>query len=185
MSQPSRPPGSEPTRLLSPARLAANRANAQRSTGPRSIAGRAASSRNSTRHGILARHPILPREDPAELEDLTRRLFEQLAPEPGLEELIVEDIVSLTWRLKRAARVEAGLFTAGLNAPALRALSEGGEVSSALGLAFAGQTATFGTLSRYETALVHRLRRAVADLVGLQAARSLSNLALVVIPGGA
>jgi hypothetical protein len=38
--------------MTSPRKTAANRANARRSTGPRTAAGRARSSRNATRHGL-------------------------------------------------------------------------------------------------------------------------------------
>jgi hypothetical protein len=37
---------------------ARNRANAQLSTGPRSAAGKAASSRNAVTHGLLSTHPL-------------------------------------------------------------------------------------------------------------------------------
>src|SRR5262245_10281402 len=42
-------------RAPSERQLAANRANAQRSTGPRTAAGKARASLNALRHGILAR----------------------------------------------------------------------------------------------------------------------------------
>ena len=45
---------------LSEAQLAANRANAKKSTGPVSIEGKKRSSANSTKHGITARRPLLP-----------------------------------------------------------------------------------------------------------------------------
>jgi hypothetical protein len=172
-------------RRSSPARVAANRANSQRSTGPRSAAGKRASSQNATRHGVLSRQPLLPGEDPAELEVLTRRLLEQLRPVGSVEELLVDDILGLVWRLRRVARVEVALYSIGLRGPVLKALSAAGEASSALGLAFSEQAASFAVLTRYETALVHRLRRALADLERLQAARLLPNPILVAIPGGA
>jgi len=169
---------------ISPARLAANRANAQRSTGPRTLAGKVASSRNATRHGLLSRQPLLPGDDPAELDALSRRLLEQLAPDPGVEELLVDDIVGLVWRLRRLARVEVALYAVGLPEPVLRALWEAGEAASAVGVAFAAQAPSFSVLSRYESALVNRLRRSLADLERLQAVRAASIRALVVVPGG-
>jgi len=47
-------------RPISERRLQANRANAQRSTGPRTEAGKAASRRNALKHGILSRTVDLP-----------------------------------------------------------------------------------------------------------------------------
>jgi len=58
---------------ISPAQLAANRANAQLSTGPTTVEGRTVSSQNRTTHG-LARHngafQLLATEDPAGFEAL-------------------------------------------------------------------------------------------------------------------
>src|SRR5690242_9341367 len=45
---------------VSTTQLEANRANSERSTGPRTAEGKDASSRNATRHGFLAR--VLPAE---------------------------------------------------------------------------------------------------------------------------
>lgn len=47
-------------RPISERRLQANRANAKRSTGPRTEAGKAVSRRNAVRHGILSRSLDLP-----------------------------------------------------------------------------------------------------------------------------
>jgi hypothetical protein len=51
-------------RPISERKLQANRANAKRSTGPRSEAGKAASCRNALKHGILSRAVDLPLETP-------------------------------------------------------------------------------------------------------------------------
>ena len=108
--------------MTSVARLTANRANAMRSTGPRTLEGKARSSMNATTHGLRSRQPLLADEDPAEYEALAAALVEQLAPETAVEELIVDDITSLVWRLRRAARVETALFTMALPQPVLEAL---------------------------------------------------------------
>jgi hypothetical protein len=41
-------------------KLAANRKNARKSTGPKTVAGKAASSRNAIKHAVLAASPVLP-----------------------------------------------------------------------------------------------------------------------------
>ena len=51
--------------------IQANRNNAKKSTGPRTEQGKAASSQNALKHGLLARDAVLPGEDPAELTDTT------------------------------------------------------------------------------------------------------------------
>jgi hypothetical protein len=52
------------------AQITANRANAQRSTGPRSAEGKSASRFNALKHGIDAASVIIPGEDPAVYDSL-------------------------------------------------------------------------------------------------------------------
>src|SRR5215471_13112905 len=49
---------------------AANRANARRSTGPKTPKGKAAVRLNAIRHGLLARDAVLPGEDSDAFEEL-------------------------------------------------------------------------------------------------------------------
>ena len=64
----------------SESQLEANRLNAQRSTGPRTAEGKARSSQNAVRHGLTAKCPVLPGEDPAEFAAFSEALFEDLTP---------------------------------------------------------------------------------------------------------
>jgi hypothetical protein len=96
--------------MTSEARSAANRRNARYSTGPRTEAGKAASSRNATRHGLLARDTCLPDEDSAQFQHLRQRLFDDLEPEGILEETCCERIADAIWRLRRAGRLEYEIF---------------------------------------------------------------------------
>jgi hypothetical protein len=80
------------------AQLAANRANAQRSTGPRTPEGKAASSRNALTHGAYASDDtILATASDAYLEDF-RAHFQPANP---LEEHLVEHLAALASRRKR------------------------------------------------------------------------------------
>ena len=96
--------------MATPVQIAANRRNALRSTGPRTAAGKAASSRNALRHGLAARTAVVPGEDPADFERFRAELREALAPRNGLEEVLAEVAVEAAWRLRRAWRAEAALF---------------------------------------------------------------------------
>ena len=55
---------------VSARKLAANRANAARSTGPRTAEGKARVAMNALRHGLASHAPLLPGEEPAELDAL-------------------------------------------------------------------------------------------------------------------
>ncbi len=93
----------------SPARRTANRRNAQLSTGPRTDAGKAASARNATKHGLLSHQVVLPDENEAEFDGFRDRLVEDLAPSGELESVLAERIVLAAWRLRRVVRLEAAV----------------------------------------------------------------------------
>jgi hypothetical protein len=94
-------------------RTAANRRNAQLSTGPRTEAGKSRSRQNALKHGILASALLITAgegaEDPAEFNELLTGLRQDLAPVGTLEEMMVEKIAVCWWRQKRVLSCEAGL----------------------------------------------------------------------------
>ena len=62
------------------------------------------------KHGLLSRDVLLPGEDEAALKELGERLRDELQPAGAFEVLLVDRIISSTWRLQRLGRVEAGIF---------------------------------------------------------------------------
>jgi len=87
--------------------ILANRQNAQKSTGPRSRQGRAVASQNSLKHGLSAACTVIPDEDPAEFTLHRDQLLAELSPSTPLESILAERLVTLSWRLKRASRLQA------------------------------------------------------------------------------
>src|SRR5215217_9151486 len=96
--------------MSSARKAAANRQNALKSTGPKTPDGKAAVRLNALRHGLLSREVLLPGEDEEALRELGERLRAELQPVGELENLLVDRITSLLWRLRRLGRVEAGIF---------------------------------------------------------------------------
>ena len=96
--------------MTSERQIAANRANALHSTGPKTPEGKAAVRHNALRHGLLARDVVLPEEDLDAFEDLLNQVRAELSPVGRIEELLVDRIVNIMWRLGRSARVETALF---------------------------------------------------------------------------
>jgi hypothetical protein len=92
-------------------RAAANRANSQRSTGPRTTAGKQRSSLNALRHGLTAASPLLPSEAPAAFEDHRRRFFDEYQPATPTESRLVQELSDTSWRLNRIPVLEAALFS--------------------------------------------------------------------------
>ena len=87
--------------------LAANRLNAQRSTGPRTEAGKSRSSGNSMKHGLTARSPVIAGEDPEEYERLRAGILQEYMPQGPLEETLAEIVAATLWRLRRVPFLEA------------------------------------------------------------------------------
>jgi hypothetical protein len=93
--------------------LAANRRNALKSTGPRSARGKARSSRNSVKHGVLTTTPILPGIESLEAWVEHRDgILESLAPVGYLEKLLTVQLARISWRLDRVVRYEAEVAAA-------------------------------------------------------------------------
>ncbi len=96
---------------ISEAKLAANRANAEKSTGPKSEEGKSRSSRNSFKHGLYSKQLVLPGEDPAALDALKADLRAEHQPANETEEILVNELAEQYWRLRRARRLEADLLS--------------------------------------------------------------------------
>lgn len=85
----------------------ANRRNAARSTGPRTPEGRAVSSANAVRHGVLSSRFVAGHENPETFRQLREDLLAEFAPETPFEALLVERLAMLFWRERRLAVAEA------------------------------------------------------------------------------
>src|SRR6266851_4816919 len=92
------------------AQINANRRNAQKSTGPTSPEGKAASSLNALKSGIDARSHVIPGEDPAELEALTATYLLHYRPAGPTELSLVDTLISTEWIQRRLRRIEAQLW---------------------------------------------------------------------------
>jgi hypothetical protein len=96
--------------MASPAQIAANRANAQKSTGPRSVEGKSASRFNALKHGIDAASIVIPGEDPADYEALVAEYQREYRPRSAAESFQVETMIRADWHKRRLETVEAELY---------------------------------------------------------------------------
>jgi hypothetical protein len=91
------------------AQIIANQANAQKSTGPTTAEGKAASSQNRRSHGLryTAGHfQVLPWEDQNEYHHLIMDLLEEYAPQTPSEHLLVHNMSQSQWLRDRALRLQ-------------------------------------------------------------------------------
>jgi len=98
--------------MASAAQIQANRLNAQKSTGPRTAAGKERASQNALKHGLLAREAVIQGEDPEQFELYREGMLDELAPAGAVEAMLAERVVGLSWRLRRAERLQNAAFAA-------------------------------------------------------------------------
>ena len=90
--------------------IEANRRNAQKSTGPKTQAGKAAVSMNSLRHGLRARSVVLPGENHEEFQQLCDNLQAEWHPRTSSELFYVEQMAVSQWKLARMEVGESHVF---------------------------------------------------------------------------
>jgi len=90
--------------------LEANRLNAQKSTGPRTGAGKAAVRLNALKSGIDAEAEIITGEDPAKLESLVADYHHRFDASTAERRALVDTLVHCEWTLRRLRRAEASLW---------------------------------------------------------------------------
>jgi hypothetical protein len=94
-----KPPVSERKRV-------ANRANAQKSTGPRTAEGKARVSLNALTHGLTARAAVLPFENEDHFNKFAAALRAELRPSGFLQTLPAERVIDVAWKLRRAGMAQ-------------------------------------------------------------------------------
>jgi hypothetical protein len=101
---------------LTPELLAAKRAAAQCSTGPRTPAGKQHSKLNALKHGLYAAPENESEtmralgEDPAEFEAMQQELMTTYGPGDALWARQIDDLTRLYWRRRRLERAQNGLL---------------------------------------------------------------------------
>src|ERR1700691_40837 len=95
---------------LSPRRLAARRANAQKCTGPLTVEGKATSRLNALKHGFFSSDVVNPILDgPARAEEFNSildALLDDFQPQSARERLLVDEVAACCWRIRRLLRYE-------------------------------------------------------------------------------
>ena len=130
--------------------------NALKATGPRTAEGKAASSRNSLKHGLTARQVVIPGENQADFDQLLADIATDRNREGELEIQLAGEIAACTWRLARARAREAEV------------LETRGDLFTS---SDTGAGEGFDRLLRYMGSIERQLNRATVRLQQLQADR--------------
>jgi hypothetical protein len=148
-----------------------NRRNARKSTGPRTEAGKAASSKNRLSHGLCSRSLLIYGETQEEFDALRKQTHESFAPATPEELFLADQLTEALWRLHRARRVESSAYDIAMDLTDSE-LSEGGtmEVDQATGpqLAYCffneDYRKAFASLQRYVSAADRAYRQCLKAL---------------------
>jgi hypothetical protein len=112
--QPAPQPQPAPeSATVSAAQLAANRENAQKSTGPRTEAGRAAVRMNALKTGLTGRTVLIEEEDAPLYRKLAADFNQDLQPVGPQETALVQSVIDLHWRLEQIPGLLMALKTKG------------------------------------------------------------------------
>jgi hypothetical protein len=175
------------TQPISAARIAANKANAQNSTGPRTAEGKARVSENAFKHGLRSeRNPLHLASDaalPFEREEFQATLtafLDEFAPASAFETRLVERLAQIDLRLQRAVRMETTHLEmhTGLLAKSMAGALPTGENAEQTQhnwlttLAFLKNPSATTLLAQYESRLARDFARTLAQLRQSQALRA-------------
>jgi hypothetical protein len=152
------------------------RANGAKSRGPVTPEGRAASSRNSLRHGFTARSVVLPTESSEDFQSLLDSYVDQFDPQGGVEMDLVQTMAAARWRLRRICSIETTLLDKEMtrNAKDIRREFNNPDDAGRLAWVFrdlANHGQSLALLMRYEGALNRSYDRAFKQLLLLQSGR--------------
>jgi hypothetical protein len=160
--------------MPTPKQIAANQANAQKSTGPQTEAGKQRSALNACRHGLTGHVTVLPNEDREAYEAFAKQILPDLDVDGALERSLADLYVGTLWKLQRAHANEDNLYTLGLMEGAAENLNiEHPEAHNAVSNAktFRNESAAFSRLSLYIQRLVSQSNALLKQLKQVQADR--------------
>ncbi|MBM3740852.1 MAG: hypothetical protein FJW39_34330 [Acidobacteria bacterium] len=156
--------------------IEASRANGARSRGPVTDTGKAASSRNATKHGLTSRDIVLTTEDPADWESLRQSFFDHWQPDGEMESRLVEKLAACDWRLQRTVAMETALLNTEMDfmQPEIdRVFSEiDGPSRQALAFKSLAESKALEQLQRHQTRLTSEFHRTWKLLTQLQQERA-------------
>ena len=149
----------------SEAQRLANQANAARSTGPKTEAGKAISRRNSLKHGLTGAGIVLPHEDEAAITARFADFAADLKPEGGVAHFLTQRLALLSVRLDRAATHESAALTERIGELATTTGDNGSEVDPDLAVKAQFDPSEAATLARrYEAATERAFFRTLKEI---------------------
>ena len=149
-----------------------SRANAQKSTGPRSSAGKQRSRLNAVKHNLSGQHLILQESELEAYNRMATAMLTDIKPKSEPERQIAQKIIDTNFRLNRLTAIENNLFTFGITRNETDTPHDDRiEVMAAQTRAWTERATTFDTLGRYESRLPRQLLKYQEEFERLQTER--------------
>src|SRR5271154_5320753 len=99
--------------MTSDKQIAANRANSEKSTGPKTLETKGISCMNALRHGMTGQVNLMPDEDREAHDKFCAAIVECLTPEGALEVQFAQSAAEDNWRANRGRAIETNMFAVG------------------------------------------------------------------------
>jgi hypothetical protein len=160
--------------MISEKQLEANRANAQKSTGPKTEAGKKRSSLNAFRHGLTGQVLVLPEEDREAFNQLAEKTMAELQILGEHETQLAKTYIMAIWNVQRAMAVQDTMFSLGLMEDIAENLNiENPQAHNAVSnaKAFRENSEAFSRISLYTQRLVNQAKTLRKELDEVQAQR--------------
>ena len=154
-----------PAESNSDARLAANRANAQHSTGPATAQAKERTRLNATRHGLTSQVACMPWEDRGAFDQFCAGLIADYRPAGVVETEIARSIAEDHWRLNRVRAIEHNIFALAVVEPSAPLVADREEMDEQMenallqARAFRDHAQSFGLLTLYEQRINRNILR--------------------------
>ncbi len=158
-----------------------NRENAQKSTGPKTPAGKQRSRMNAMRHGVTRQVMCMPPDQMAAYLQFQRSYFDQLQPQGAVEKQEVQFMVDAAWKINSSTAWQQGILSErafpGMEERAAAARYDAGnrpEVDAALAVSHvvSMMTRDLCNLSLYESRLHRQYQKSQDRLKQLQIDRA-------------
>ena len=146
-----------------------NRANAEKSTGPRTKAGKQRAALNAFKHNLSGQHLVLVEHEFDAYHDACERALRDMKPQTEMERQIAQKIIDINFRLNRITSLETNMF----NLDTVHAATDmydddRTEIMCAQTRAWKNESHHFDLLGRYEARLSKQLLNYQKELERLQ-----------------
>jgi len=148
--------------------IQANRANALKSTGPKTPEGKRTSSRNAARRDLVSGTVVFKGESSRRFNELAAALVEQFQPRNSVEISMVQTMTVARWRQLRMWGIQTAGFESEMANTRKTSAASGAVLAAATFRALADNSRVLGLQHRLEAAYDRQYNRALVTMLKLR-----------------